>query len=55
LPGASHQRAELMRPIDDVLYFAGEACSVEFAGTAHGAYLTAVSAVEAMVSLKARV
>jgi monoamine oxidase len=47
-PGASHQRAELMRPIDDVLFFAGEACSVEFAGTAHGAHLTAVAAVEAM-------
>jgi monoamine oxidase len=47
-PGASHQRAELMRPIDDILFFAGEACSVEFAGTAHGAYLTAMAAVEAM-------
>jgi monoamine oxidase len=49
-PGASHQRAELTRPIDDVLYFAGEACSVDFAGTAHGAYLSAVAAVEAIVS-----
>jgi monoamine oxidase len=47
-PGASHQRAELMRPIDDILFFAGEACSTEFAGTAHGAYLTGVTAVEAM-------
>jgi monoamine oxidase len=48
VPGASHQRAELMRPIDDILFFAGEACSTEFAGTAHGAYLTGVAAVEAM-------
>jgi monoamine oxidase len=49
VPGASHQRAALARPIDDILFFAGEACSVEFAGTAHGAYLSAVAAVEAMV------
>ncbi len=27
LPGATHQRVELARPIDDVLFFAGEACS----------------------------
>jgi len=47
-PGASHQRAALMRPVDEILYFAGEACSIDFAGTAHGAYLTAVAAVEAM-------
>jgi len=47
-PGASNQRVELSRPIDDILYFAGEACSVDFAGTAHGAYLTAAAAVEAM-------
>ncbi|GAB2176124.1 NAD(P)/FAD-dependent oxidoreductase [Dongia sp. agr-C8] len=50
LPGASLQRAELARPIDDILFFAGEACSVDFAGTAHGAYLTAVAAVEAMAT-----
>jgi monoamine oxidase len=50
VPGASHQRAELTRPIDDILFFAGEACSVEFAGTAHGAYLTGVAAVEAMAA-----
>jgi monoamine oxidase len=50
LPGASHQRAELARPIDDVLFFAGEACSTEFAGTCHAAYLTGVAAVEAMAA-----
>jgi monoamine oxidase len=54
VPGASHQRAELMRPIDDTLFFAGEACSVEFAGTAHGAYLTGVAAVEAMEPTQSR-
>jgi monoamine oxidase len=48
LPGASHQRQELARPIDGILFFAGEACSREFAGTCHGAYLSGVAAVEAM-------
>lgn len=48
LPGASHQRAVLARPVDDILFFAGEACSVEFAGTAHGAYLTATAVVRTM-------
>jgi monoamine oxidase len=50
LPGRMHQRAELSRPIDDILFFAGEACSTEFAGTCHGAYLTGVAAVEAMAA-----
>jgi monoamine oxidase len=49
LPGASHQRQELARPVDDILFFAGEACSWEFAGTCHGAYLSGVAAIEAMV------
>ena len=48
LPGASHRRQELARPIDDILFFAGEACSREFAGTCHGAYLSGVAAVDAM-------
>jgi monoamine oxidase len=48
VPGASHERQELARPIDDILFFAGEACSREFAGTCHGAYLSGVAAVEAM-------
>jgi monoamine oxidase len=49
VPGAAHQRKELARPIDDVLYFAGEACSPEFAATCHGAYLTGMAAVDAMM------
>jgi monoamine oxidase len=48
LPGATHQRVELARPVDDILFFAGEACSQEFAGTCHGAYLSGVAAIEAM-------
>jgi monoamine oxidase len=49
LPGAGHQRRELARPIDDVLFFAGEACSETFAGTCHGAYLTGLAAIDAMM------
>jgi monoamine oxidase len=46
LPGQAHQRAELAKPIDDRLFFAGEACSTEFQATAHGAYITGVAAAE---------
>ncbi len=45
LPGQGRQRAELARPIDDRLFFAGEATSTEFHATAHGAYLSAVDAM----------
>jgi monoamine oxidase len=48
VPGAGHQRQELARPIDDILFFAGEACSEAFAGTCHGAYLTGLAAIDAM-------
>ncbi|MEE8143900.1 MAG: NAD(P)/FAD-dependent oxidoreductase [Kiloniellales bacterium] len=46
-PGAAHQRAALARPIDDRLFFAGEATSREFWATAHGAYLSGISAAKA--------
>jgi monoamine oxidase len=46
LPGQAHQRVELARPIDDRLFFAGEACSTEFQATAHGAYITGVAAAQ---------
>lgn len=48
LPGQAHQRAELARPVDDRLFFAGEACSTEFMATAHGAYLTGAAAARAV-------
>ncbi len=46
LPGRHRQRAELARPLDGRLYFAGEATSEEFFATAHGAYLSGVAAAE---------
>ena len=38
LPGQSHQRAVLAAPVDDRLFFAGEATSPNFFSTAHGAH-----------------
>ncbi|MFZ5792088.1 MAG: flavin monoamine oxidase family protein [Pseudomonadota bacterium] len=48
LPGQAHQRAALARPIEDRLFFAGEACSAEFFATAHGAYIAGVEAARAV-------
>jgi len=42
-PGCGNRRALLARPIDERLYFAGEATSPEFFSTAHGAYLSGVA------------
>ena len=42
LPGQAQQRAHLAEPLDERLYFAGEATSLDFFATAHGAYLTGV-------------
>ncbi len=36
----------LAKPIDDVLYFAGEATSREYPSTVHGAYLSGIAAAE---------
>jgi monoamine oxidase len=47
-PGQGHQRAELARPIDDRLFFAGEAASTEFHATAHGAYITGIDTARAV-------
>ncbi len=45
-PGQAHQRAKLAEPVDECLYFAGEATSSEFYSTAHGAYLSGLAAAE---------
>jgi monoamine oxidase len=52
LPGRADDRAVLAAPVDERLFFAGEACSREDYSTAHGAYLTGVAAAEqAMAAL----
>ncbi len=47
LPGHADARATLAAPVDDRLFFAGEACSKHSFSTAHGAYLTGLEAAEA--------
>jgi monoamine oxidase len=46
-PGHAGDRARLAEPVDDRLFFAGEACSPHFFSTAHGAYETGLAAAEA--------
>jgi len=45
-PGFQACRAKLAEPVDERIFFAGEACSPASYSTAHGAYQTGVSAAE---------
>ena len=45
--GKAHRRHDIATPIDDRLFFAGEAASLDFFSTCHGAHLTGIAAVEA--------
>lgn len=53
-PGASSKRAVLACPVDERLFFAGEACSTTRYSTAHGAFETGVEAAERIVSIAPR-
>ncbi len=44
LPGQTPQRARLAEPLDERLFFAGEATSIESYSTAHGAHLSGIEA-----------
>jgi monoamine oxidase len=46
-PGHADDRAILAAPVDNRLFFAGEACSLNFFSTVHGAYETGIAAAEA--------
>ncbi|HLG88087.1 MAG TPA: NAD(P)/FAD-dependent oxidoreductase [Alphaproteobacteria bacterium] len=50
LPGHSQNRGRLSEPVEDRLFFAGEACSAHAFSTAHGAYRTGVAAAEAALA-----
>src|SRR5437868_448079 len=50
LPGHAEDRAALSAPVDSRLFFAGEATSPNFFSTAHGAYLTGLTAAEAALA-----
>lgn len=53
VPGRSDERAILAAPVDDRIFFAGEACSRDNFSTAHGAYLTGIAAADqAIAALK---
>jgi monoamine oxidase len=49
-PGEADARHVLAAPVDQRLFFAGEACSVEDFSTAHGAYRSGVSAAEQVIA-----
>jgi monoamine oxidase len=50
LPGKADCRAVLAAPVDDRLFFAGEACSKDDYSTAHGAYLTGLAAADQAIA-----
>jgi monoamine oxidase len=52
LPGKAECRAALAAPVDDRLFFGGEACSGSDYSTAHGAYLTGVAAAEQVIAAR---
>ena len=54
LPGHAQDRAVLAAPVDNRLFFAGEATSPNFFSTAHGAYLSGLSAAKATLASLAR-
>ena len=51
-PGKAECRRALAAPLDDRLFFAGEACSLGDFSTAHGAYLTGVAAADQVVGAR---
>ena len=52
LPGCADGRQALAAPVDQRLFFAGEACSAADFSTAHGAWLTGVSAAEGVIAAR---
>jgi monoamine oxidase len=52
LPGKSDCRVALAAPVDDRLFFAGEACSRSDFSTAHGAYLTGIAAAAQVIAAR---
>jgi monoamine oxidase len=49
-PGHADDRAVLAAPVDDRLFFAGEATSPNFFSTAHGAWLSGITAADAALA-----
>jgi monoamine oxidase len=49
-PGQAAMRAALARPVEDRIFFAGEACSAHAFSTAHGAFETGVAAADRVIA-----
>jgi monoamine oxidase len=54
LPGRAGSRSILVQPVEDRIFFAGEACSLESFSTAHGAFETGAKAADLAISAFAR-
>jgi monoamine oxidase len=54
LPGKADCRAVLAAPVDGRLFFAGEACSRNDFSTAHGGWLTGVTAADQVIAARQR-
>lgn len=55
LPGHAEDRAILAAPVEDRLFFAGEACSPDYFSTAHGAYSSGIETADrALAALEKR-
>jgi monoamine oxidase len=52
LPGKAGCRAQLAAPVNERLFFAGEACSVNDFSTAHGGFHTGVAAAEQVIAAR---
>src|SRR5499427_6798691 len=51
MPGHADARIALAAPVDERLFFAGEACMVNDFSTAHGAYRSGVAAADAVIAV----
>jgi len=54
-PGKANCRATLAAPVEDRLFFAGEACSTTDFSTAHGGWITGMTAAKQSIAARARV
>jgi monoamine oxidase len=52
LPGMADCRSKLAAPVDDRLFFAGEACSLGDFSTAHGGWITGVAAANQVTAAR---
>jgi monoamine oxidase len=52
LPGFANCRFTLAEPVEDRLFFAGEACSTNDFSTAHGAWLTGIAAADQVIAAR---